>query len=163
MRRVAWIMYMILAKCVFLKIKIRTWYHFCFDFSDKAKLHYTTCIHSGAHKQGFDSAVFLTLDSNHIRKIAPGMPGTFSPPLVSEPGIHQGTCITNVPWCMSGSLTHGGGENVPGIPGACATPNYAHLVRGPWDDVVTWKHFNRYWPFMRGIHRSPGVSLIKAR
>ena len=23
------------------------------------------------------------------------------------------------------------------------------------DDVVKWKHFPRYWPFMRGIHRSP--------
>ena len=41
-------------------------------------------------------------------------------PLVSDPGIHHGTCVTHVPWCMSGSLTSGGGENVPGIPGACA-------------------------------------------
>ena len=41
--------------------------------------------------------------------------------LVSDPGIHHGTCVTHVPWCMSGSLTHGGGENVPGIPGACAS------------------------------------------
>ena len=24
------------------------------------------------------------------------------------------------------------GENVPGIPGACATRNFAYLVRGPW-------------------------------
>ena len=23
------------------------------------------------------------------------------------------------------------------------------------DDVITWKHFPRYWPFVRGIHRSP--------
>ena len=34
--------------------------------------------------------------------------------------MHHGTCVTHVPWCMSGSLTCGGGENVPGIPGACA-------------------------------------------
>ena len=34
--------------------------------------------------------------------------------------MHHGTCVTHVPWCMSGSLTRGGGENVPGIPGACA-------------------------------------------
>ena len=27
-------------------------------------------------------------------------------------------------------------------------------VLGP-DDVVKWKHFRRYWPFVRGIHRSP--------
>ena len=23
------------------------------------------------------------------------------------------------------------------------------------DDVIKWKHFPRYWPFMRGIHRWP--------
>ena len=34
--------------------------------------------------------------------------------------MHHGTCVTHVPWCMSGSLTYGDGENVPGIPGACA-------------------------------------------
>ena len=27
--------------------------------------------------------------------------------------------VTHVPWCMSGWLTRGGRENVPGIPGAC--------------------------------------------
>ena len=43
-----------------------------------------------------------------------------SKPLVSDPGMHHGTCVTHVPWCMSGSLTCGDGENVPGIPGACA-------------------------------------------
>ena len=33
-------------------------------------------------------------------------PGTFSPPTwVSDPDMHHGTCVTHVPWCMSGSLT----------------------------------------------------------
>ena len=41
-------------------------------------------------------------------------------PLVSDPDMHHGTCVTHVPWCMSGSLTCGNGENVLGIPGACA-------------------------------------------
>ena len=52
--------------------------------------------------------------------------------LVNDPGMHHGTCVTHVPWCMSGSLTCGGGENVPGIPGACATRNFTFLSRGPW-------------------------------
>ena len=42
-------------------------------------------------------------------------------PLFSDPGMHHGTCVTHVPWCMSGSLTCGDGESVPGIPGACAS------------------------------------------
>ena len=28
-------------------------------------------------------------------------------------------------------------------------------VRYKHDDVIKWKHFPRYWPFVRGIHRSP--------
>ena len=30
------------------------------------------------------------------------------------------------------------------------------------DDVIKWKHFPRYWPFVRGIHRSPVNSRTKA-
>ena len=52
-----------------------------------------------------------------------------SQPQVSDPGMCHGTCVTHVPCCMSGSLTHGGGENVPG---ACASRNFTYLVRGPW-------------------------------
>ena len=44
-----------------------------------------------------------------------GLPGTFYPP----------------PTCMSGLLNRGGGENVPGIPRACATRNFTYLARGP--------------------------------
>ena len=69
--------------------------------------------------------------SYQIRKIAgcacAGNAGNVFPrrrfqrkPIVSDPGMHHGTCVTHVPWCMSGSLTRGGGENVRGIPGACA-------------------------------------------
>ena len=55
--------------------------------------------------------------------------------LVSDPGMHNGTCVTHVPWCMSGSLIRGGGENVPGIPGACATRNFTYLARSPAADM----------------------------
>ena len=69
--------------------------------------------------------------SYQIRKIAgcacAGNAGNVFPrrrfqrkPIVSDPGMHHGTCVTHVPWCMSGSFTCGDGENVPGIPGACA-------------------------------------------
>ena len=53
-------------------------------------------------------------------------------PLVSDPGMHLGTCVTHVPWYMPGSLTHGGKENVLGIPGTCATRKFTYLARGPW-------------------------------
>ena len=31
-------------------------------------------------------------------------------PLVSDPGMQHGTCVTHVPWCMAGSPTRGGGK-----------------------------------------------------
>ena len=52
-------------------------------------------------------------------------------PLASDPAMHHGTCVTHVPWCMSESLTRGGGKNVPGIPGTSATCNFLYLTRGP--------------------------------
>ena len=64
-------------------------------------------------------------------------------PLVSDPSMHHGTCVTHVPWCMSESPTRGGGRNVPGIPGACATHNFTYLARGPCDKIVNvcvWYH-----------------------
>ena len=31
------------------------------------------------------------------------------------------------------------------------------------DDVIKWKHFPRYWPFVRGIHRWPANSPHKGQ
>ena len=51
-------------------------------------------------------------------------------PLVSDPGLPRCTCVTHVPWWMSGLLTRDGGENIPIIRGACATRNFTYLARG---------------------------------
>ena len=53
-------------------------------------------------------------------------------PLVSDPGMHHSTCVMHVPWSMSGSLTHGGRKNVPGVPGAYLILNFTYLIRSPW-------------------------------
>ena len=42
----------------------------------------------------------------------------------------------------------GAGEILDG----CALLGHEH------DDVINWQHFPRYWPFVRGIHRSPANS-----
>ena len=33
----------------------------------------------------------------------------------------------------------------------------------PHDDIIIWKHFPRYWPFVRGIHWSPMASPHKGQ
>ena len=73
---------------------------------------------------------------------APGMPGTFSqPPWVSDPDMQHGTCLTPVPWCIPGLLTRGflwswRRGKLSCIPGACATHNFAYLVRDPWPTAI---------------------------
>ena len=82
---------------------------------------------------------------------APGMSGTITShrlqmkPLFSDPNMHPGTCMTHVPRCMSGSLTHGGRENVSGIIGACTTRNFMYLSKahGMADDVLVIPHVAR--------------------
>ena len=110
--------------------------------------------------------------SCQIRKIAScacaGNAGNIPPrrrfqrkPLVSDPGMHHGTCDTHVPWCMSGSLNRGGGENVPGIPGACATRNFTYLERGPWSVWIRLMHRKRPHWFIKAAAYSI-ISVVKA-
>ena len=42
-------------------------------------------------------------------------------------------------------------------PTSCAASVLIH------DDVIKWKHFPRYWPFVRGIYRSPVNSAHKGQ
>ena len=39
----------------------------------------------------------------------------------------------------------------------------SHAVNYIQDDVIKWKHFPRYWPLVRGIHRSPVNSPHKGQ
>ena len=49
---------------------------------------------------------------------------------------------------------------------AIATPflmRQVHFMSDGHDDVIKWKYFPRYWPFLRGIHRSPVNSPHKGQ
>ena len=39
----------------------------------------------------------------------------------------------------------------------------SYTINNMHDDVIKWKHFPRYWPFVRGIHRSPVNSPHKGQ
>ena len=81
-------------------------------------------------------------------------------PLVSDPNMHHGTCVTHVPWCMSGSLTRGRGENVPGIPGACASAilriwQEAHgLIFSKWAKWAKMEQVYKKWTTWARIRAS---------
>ena len=111
---------------------------------------------------------FALWASYQIRKIAgcacAGNAGNVSPcrrfqrkPLVSDPGMHHGTCVTHVPWCMSGSLTCGDRENVPGIPGACAP-----AILRIWQEAHCQshrKHNRQYFTDIQSLAMTRQVSL----
>ena len=89
---------------------------------------------------------YVTLRVAH----APGMPGTSSSPPTSNETASQRSrhASWHVSWCMSGWLTRGDGENVPGIPGACTTRNFTYLARGPWSFIRIKEIF---WPKTRDM------------
>ena len=98
------------------------------------KCHFSHC----CHRCCFSYHGSLTRCAKWRVVHAPGMSGTFSrhrlqrKPLVSDPGMNHDPRVTHVSWCMSESLTRGGRETfVPGITGACATHNFAYLIRVP--------------------------------
>ena len=63
--------------------------------------------HSCSIPMSCDQASWASCQIGKLRVAhAPIMPRTFSPPLwVSDTDMHHGTCVTHVPWCITGSLT----------------------------------------------------------
>ena len=70
--------------------------------------------------------------------------------LVSNPGMHHGTCVTPVSWCMSRSATRCGGENVPGITSASATRKFMYFAKGLW---CMRRVLQQHWPYHSMYYR----------
>ena len=95
---------------------------------------------------------------------APGMPGTFSPPLrVSDSDMHHGTCVTHVPWCMPESLSSSflwsrwRGKSFR-YPRACVTRNFTYLARGPF----SWRQSGLdRWAIAEWLAGCPPLWVIK--
>ena len=79
-------------------------------------------------------------------------------PLVIDPGMHDRTCVTHVPWCMSGSLTPGGRENVPIIPCTFATLYFRYLARGPFNKCLCRRVGK--WN-LTYVHRGPFLDVVQ--
>ena len=101
--------------------------HFFFKFLFRlARLQQFTSLHNFDNQR--DCASWA---SYQIRKIVGSAcawnAGNVFPATDCDPGTHHGMCETHMPWCMSELLTLGDGENVPGIPSACATCNFLRI------------------------------------
>ena len=143
-------------------------------FTDRIISHAAILLKSACTEPQHNTAKHKPWASYQIRKIAgcacAGNAGNVFPRrrfqrklLVSDPGMHHGTCVTHVPWCMSGSLTCGDGENVPGIPGACAPAilriwQEAHAYGIVYMNIKT--DFNRLSPTSNISHTFVGDKLV---
>ena len=103
---------------------------------------------------------------------APGMPGTFPrhrqvaiPACI--PARASRTCRDTCRDCyLVVSFEVGGEENVPGIPGTCATRNFTYLIGVPWVvashwnrcDVITYIYANVTWTVTK---RRPTQSMSR--
>ena len=66
--------------------------------------------------------------------------------------------------CFRGGGGGGGGGGKVLVPLIDLMKLLASRLRHQWhDDVIKWKHFPRYWPFVRRIHRSLGNSPHKGQ
>ena len=70
--------------------------------------------------------------------------------------IHE-NASENVVCEMTANLSSGRWVNVD------STMEISEQSKPKHDDVIKWKHFPRYWPFVRGIHRSPVNSPHKGQ
>ena len=106
--------------------------------------------------------------SCQMRKIAgahaPGTPGTFFPATACKRSRHASGHVRDARAVMHAGIANwrfplksAGGENVPGIPGACATHNFTYLVRGPCSgkqqSCAVLDHYEGHLLVSSGFHR----------
>ena len=68
-------------------------------------------------------------------------------PLVNDPGMHHGTYVTHVPWCMSGSLNRGGVETGFHLdPDSAQTLCRQHLkLKKELSTFGSWNGYHSWW------------------
>ena len=98
---------------------------------------------------------YLKLRVGHV----PWMPGTFSHHrlqrklLFNDPGMYHGTWVTHVPWCMSRSITRGGGKTFAAFP-AHAQPAISRI----WQEAHGQCYVIGVWFFqIRPSHIHMGI------
>ena len=138
------------------------------------------------NKQHIKQSIYFTDDSNTTCETLPGNASRYSEVVWTFPS-HPSTvnefrmvlsgsqpCVSvNTPWFVRGENTIGtpsecevheqvrGNRRVCSLTCRCLEPSVCGFLHH--DDVIKWKHFPRYWPFVRRIHRSPVNSPHKGQ
>ena len=79
-------------------------------------------------------------------------------PLVSNPGMHHGTCVTHVPWCMSGSLTCGGRGKRSRHSRRMRNPQFYVSGKRPMVAVYIWLWMDM---FIISLHKMDPIFIAK--
>ena len=91
-----------------------------------------------------DKAVHTTTKNNNAQTMYIILAKYFK---CRQSGRYQQTIVIQIQWFLSTCIQY--------------ILSIMHIVHH--DDVIKWKHFPRYWPFVRGIHRSPVNSPHKGQ
>ena len=70
--------------------------------------------------------------------------------------MHYGTCVTHVPWCMSGSLTRSGRENVRSIPGDMRIPQFYVSGKKP----MRTNTLNTWFIYTNFLYTQPDITCL---
>ena len=114
-----------------------------------------------------DTSIFLIITSAHFQNFALSYVSCLALLWFGTDQFYLKS-IGLLHWCC-GDLCVVSLETVPGTLKNMGTNHlsslpFLHITKSiKLDDVIKWKHFPRYWPFVRGIHWSPANSPHKGQ
>ena len=86
----------------------KIWNSLVSEYNEKGNVDYRRLKFLMNHLAGISNKPANGPLASLVKSRVPHAPGTFPPvPRVSDPDMHHGTCVTHIPWCMTGSLTNG--------------------------------------------------------
>ena len=125
--------------CLPVCCKARRW---CSDINTRVNKYHLTCIFLPNLRRQHFSIIKVINIMNELQR-------------------QDGLVITSIIKCGMKLVIHSPTLQVAikffPVPPVQLFPRFIH------DDVIKWKHFPRYWPFVRGIHRSPVNSPHKGQ
>ena len=127
---------------------IRFWNHGCFTGIGAIVRLLPQCLWSNAEGYGCYGAIVIVKWGRQVT----GINILWDPTACNSARFTAGTLAVVYSTAQGANIKHAELGIIP-----------YHRVSILHDDVIKWKHFPRYWPFVRGIHRSPVNSPHKGQ
>ena len=135
---------LIFVKGMFILVRRRLYIEAC-PASTKQVSRNCSMSYFGMHWNPFCHPMGLLPDTQNCECACAGNAGNVFPVTAGKRSRHASWHVRHARAVMHAGIANlriplksAAGENVPGIPGACATCKFTYLVRGPWTRIVSW-------------------------